>query len=249
MVLGDACTRACRFCAVASRERSGALDAGEPARVAAAVAQLGLRHVVLTMVSRDDLSDGGAGHVAATIRRLRAEQPGLLVEALVGDFAGQLDAVDAVLEAGPDVFAHNVEVVREWTAALRDRRCGYERSLGVLDRAKRRAPEGLTKSSLMVGVGESDEQVRRGLADLRAVGVDIVTVGQYLQPTPRHHRVARYVPPQDFDRYRQAADELGYGCALCGPLVRSSYRAAEAFFAAGRAKQGRSSLAARRRFG
>jgi lipoyl synthase len=228
MILGDTCTRGCRFCAVTSGHPSG-IDADEPAHVASAVAELGLRYVVLTMVNRDDLPDGGAAHVARTVRSLHQARTDLLVEALVGDFQGRECDVDTVLEAEPDVFAHNVEVARRITRKVRDVRCDYDRSLSVLAYAKRQATDRLTKSSLMVGAGETDEEVEACLSDLRAANVDIVTLGQYLRPSEKHLEVARYVEPELFAHYESAAYELGFRYVASGPLVRSSYRAAEAF--------------------
>ncbi len=228
ILLGDTCTRGCRFCAVTSGHPSPP-DPSEPASVAEAVRRLGLRYVVLTMVNRDDLPDGGAGHVAETIRRLHESGDGLLVEALVGDFAGRREDVHRVVDARPEVFAHNVEVVRRVTRAVRDARCSYDRSLQVLRWAKERAPERFVKSSIMVGAGETDAEVTEALRDLRSAGVDLVTIGQYLRPSDKHLRVDRYVEPAVFDDYREQALELGFEFAASGPLVRSSYRAAEVF--------------------
>jgi len=228
MLLGDTCTRGCRFCAVSSGHPAEP-DASEPAAVADAVRELGLRYVVLTMVSRDDLPDGGAAHVAETIRRLHEQSPGLLVEALVGDFGGRNADIATVLDAGPDVFAHNVEVVRRITRQVRDARCTYEGSLQVLRIARQRAANKLVKSSVMVGAGETDDEVFETLNDLRAVGVDIVTVGQYLRPSGKHLPVARYVTPEQFERYERWGRAIGFEFVASGPLVRSSYRAAEAF--------------------
>jgi lipoic acid synthetase len=233
MILGDVCTRGCRFCAVASGHPP-AVDDTEPDRVAQAVAELGLRYVVLTMVNRDDLPDGGASHVARTVQRLHELGEGLLVEALVGDFQGSERDIDTVLAGEPDVFAHNVEVVRRVTRRVRDARCDYDRSLEVLAYAKRRAPGRLTKSSVMVGVGETDEEVEACLLDLRGVGVDIVTLGQYLRPSSKHLPVDRYVTPEVFEGYRRAGEGMGFRFVASGPLVRSSYRAAEAFVRADR---------------
>jgi lipoic acid synthetase len=185
----------------------------------------------MTMVNRDDLLDGGADHVARTVARLRALRADILIETLVGDFMGRGGDIDAVVDASPDVFAHNVEVTRAMTRTIRDARCGYDQSLEVLRRAKQRGlPRRLfTKSSIMVGIGETDDEVLETLWDLRAVGVDIVTLGQYLQPSPRHAPVARYVTPEQFADYKQAALEMGFAHAASGPLVRSSYKAAEVF--------------------
>jgi lipoic acid synthetase len=231
MLLGHTCTRGCRFCAVTTGNPRGAVDPREPEHVARAIASLGLSYVVLTMVDRDDLLDGGASHVASTVSSLHERQPGLLVEALVGDFGGRLRDVDVVLEARPDVFAHNVEVPRRLTPAIRDAKCSYDRSIDVLRHAKAAAPERLTKSSIMVGVGESNDEVVETLSDLRNAGVDVVTVGQYLRPTPRHAPVDRYVEPAQFSEFERAGLSLGFGFVASGPLVRSSYHAAEAFMA------------------
>lgn len=228
MILGDTCTRGCRFCAVTSGHPGG-VDEDEPKNVASAVAELGLRYVVLTMVNRDDLPDGGAAIVAETVRRLHGAGSGLLVEALVGDFGGQLRDVDTVLASEPDVFAHNVEVVRRLTRKVRDVRCDYDQSLRVLAHAKSVRPSGLTKSSLMVGVGETDEEVVECLSDLRAARVDVVTLGQYLRPSAKHLEVDRYVTPERFAEYGSMATGMGFRFVASGPLVRSSYRAAEGF--------------------
>jgi lipoic acid synthetase len=234
MLLGDVCTRGCRFCAVTTGDPRGAVDVREPEHVARAIARLDLAYVVLTMVDRDDLLDGGAEHVARTVRRLRELRPDILIEALVGDFAGHLGAVDT-LATEPDVFAHNVETVRRLTRTVRDARCSYDQSLAVLRRARQRvdAASGpvrrLTKSSVMVGLGETDDEVLETLGDLRAAGVDVVTLGQYLRPSPKHHEVVRYVEPATFAAWEKAAIGMGFLHASSGPLVRSSYRAAEVF--------------------
>jgi lipoyl synthase len=232
MLLGHTCTRGCRFCAVTTGNPRGAVDPREPEHVARAIAKLGLRYVVLTMVDRDDLLDGGAEQVARTVSALAREVPELLVETLVGDFGGRLRDVDRVLASGPAVFAHNIEVVRRLTPAIRDQRCDYDRSLEVLRHAKQRHPERLVKSSIMVGIGETDAEVLQTLADLRGAGVDIVTLGQYLRPTPKHAAVDRYVLPTTFDYFAEVAQRLGFAFAASGPLVRSSYHAAEGFVAA-----------------
>ncbi len=228
MLLGDLCTRGCRFCAVAAGKPSG-LDQGEPERVARAIAALDLSYVVLTMVNRDDLADGGAAQVAATVRALRAARADILIEALVGDFQGRVSSVETVIDARADVFAHNLEVVAALTREMRDARCGYTRSLEVLRRAKELAPKGLTKSSLMVGVGEDDDEVVEALRDLRSADVDIVTIGQYLQPSRKHAPVRRFVPPTQFAEYRRLGLEMGFAYLASDPLVRSSYQAAEAY--------------------
>ncbi len=232
MVLGHMCTRGCRFCAVTTGNPKGAVDPREPEHVARALAKLGLKYVVLTMVDRDDLLDGGAAHVAQTVAALRRYQPELLVETLVGDFGGRKLDIATVLAAAPDVYAHNIEVTRRLTPLIRDQRCGYELSLETLRFAKASAPERYVKSSLMVGIGETDEEVFETLADLRAHQVDIVTIGQYLRPTPKHAPVQRYVPPELFKVFEDKAKELGFAFVAAGPLVRSSYRAAEGFVGA-----------------
>ena len=217
MILGDTCTRGCRFCAVTSGHPAG-VDEDEPHHVAEAVAALGLRYVVLTMVNRDDLPDGGAAHVAQTVRCLHEQGDGLLVEALVGDFLGREADIDTVLASEPDVFAHNVEVVRRITRTVRDARCDYDRSLSVLAYAKRAAPDRFTKSSVMVGAGETDEEIEECLSDLRGVDVDIVTLGQYLRPSSRHLPVDRYVEPEQFARYEAIAYDKGFRFVASGRI-------------------------------
>jgi lipoyl synthase len=231
MLLGHTCTRGCRFCAVTTGNPKGAVDPREPEHVARAIASLGLRYVVLTMVDRDDLLDGGAGHVARSVSALRQHQPDLLVEALVSDFAGRREDIETVQAAAPDVFAHNVEVTRALTPRIRDQRCSYDRSIEVLRYAKSLAPERLTKSSIMVGLGETREEVLETMRDLRAAGVDVVTLGQYLRPSEKHAAVERYVSPEEFAEFERLGRELGFVYVASGPLVRSSYHAAEAFLA------------------
>jgi lipoic acid synthetase len=229
MLLGDVCTRGCRFCAVTTGDPRGAVDVREPEHVARAIARLGLQYVVLTMVDRDDLLDGGASHVARTIACLRSLRPDLLVETLLGDFGGHKDPIDATIEARPDVWAHNIEVVRRLQRTIRDVRCSYDRSLEVLSHVKQRDSSMWTKSSLMVGIGETDDEIHEALSDLRDVGVDVVTIGQYLRPTVKHAPVARYVEPETFARFAEEGRALGFAYVASGPLVRSSYKAAEAF--------------------
>ena len=230
MLLGDTCTRGCRFCAVTTGNPRGAVDVREPEHVARALSRMPLHYVVMTMVDRDDLLDGGAEHVARTVRRLKELRPEMLVETLVGDFGGHLGAVDTTVDAGPDVFAHNIEVVRRLQRAVRDVRCSYDQSLAVLRRARERAPQGATKSSIMVGLGETDEEVVETMGDLRAAGVDVVTIGQYLRPSPRHLAVERYVEPGRFEDLAREGRAMGFAYVASGPLVRSSYKAAEVFF-------------------
>jgi lipoic acid synthetase len=229
MLLGDVCTRGCRFCAVTTGNPRGAVDGREPEHVARALARLGLQYVVLTMVDRDDLLDGGASHVARTVTRLRELRPDILIETLLGDFGGHMDYVDVTVEAKPDVWAHNIEVVERLQRTIRDVRCSYEKSLGVLKRVKATDPSRVTKSSIMVGIGERDEEVLETLAHLREAGDDIVTLGQYLRPTPKHAAVDRFVTPETFESYAEAARKMGFAYVASGPLVRSSYKAAEVF--------------------
>jgi lipoic acid synthetase len=229
MLLGDTCTRGCRFCAVTTGQPRGAVDVREPEHVARALSRMPLQYVVMTMVDRDDLLDGGAGHVAKTVMRLKELRPDMLVETLLGDFGGRMDDVDVTVDARPDVWAHNIEVVRRLQRTIRDVRCSYDRSLGVLARAKRRAPGIVTKSSIMVGIGETDDEVLETMRDLRGVGVDVVTLGQYLRPTPKHATVERYVEPAQFDAFAREGRAMGFAYVASGPLVRSSYKAAEVF--------------------
>jgi lipoic acid synthetase len=232
MILGDTCTRGCRFCAVKTGNPRGGVDPREPEHVGRALAELELKYAVLTMVDRDDLLDGGAEHVALTVQALKRRRPSMLVETLVGDFRGNHSSIEVVVEARPDVFAHNLEVTRALTPSIRDARCSYDRSLDVLLHAKERAPERLTKSSLMVGLGETDDEILEAMGDLRAARVDIVTLGQYLRPTPKHAAVERYVSPEQFAIYEREGRKMGFQFVASGPLVRSSYHAAEAFVAA-----------------
>ncbi|MFA5895424.1 MAG: lipoyl synthase [Thermoplasmata archaeon] len=229
MLLGDVCTRGCRFCAVKSGNPHGIVDLEEPRKVAAAIAELGLSYVVLTSVDRDDLTDGGASHFAATIRAIKARDPDVLVEALIPDFQGDREAVRTVVEARPDVLDHNVETVRRLQGVARDRRANYEQSLQVLRDAKAMRADLFTKSSIMLGLGETREEVLETMEDLRANEVDILTLGQYLRPSEWHLPVQEYVPPEAFDELREAGEALGFLYVVAGPLVRSSYRAGEFF--------------------
>jgi lipoyl synthase len=232
MILGHTCTRGCRFCAVTTGNPRGAVDPREPEHVARAIEQMRLKYTVLTMVDRDDLLDGGAEHVGLTVHALRRRCPELLIETLVGDFRGRRDCIETVVEAAPDVYAHNLEVTRALTPTIRDVRCSYDVSLAALEHAKRCAPERLTKSSLMVGLGETDDEIIEAMRDLRQARVDVITLGQYLRPTPKHAPVERYVTPEQFAEYERVGKELGFLYVASGPLVRSSYHAAEAFIAA-----------------
>ncbi len=231
MILGETCTRGCRFCAVSTGDPGGLVDPREPENVGRALSELDLAYVVLTMVDRDDLLDGGAAHVAQTVQRIKHYSPSLLVETLVGDFAGVRRDVEMVVTDGrPDVFAHNVEVVPALQRKMRDARCSWERSTDVLRWAKS-AGAAITKSSLMVGCGESDEDVLEAMRMLRDAGVDVLTLGQYLRPSTKHASIERYVEPSTFEEFRERGRQMGFRFVASGPLVRSSYRAAEAFMA------------------
>ncbi len=229
MLMGDVCSRACRFCMVTPGKPGGVLDQLEPENVAFALSQMGLTYVVLTSVDRDDLSDGGASHLARTIRLVKQKIPGLLVEVLIPDFQGDLDALRTVVESRPDVIAHNIETTLSLTSQARDPRANYWQSLSVLRNVKKLDARLHTKSSLMVGLGESEEEVGAAMVHLRRAGVDFLTVGQYLRPSSRHLPVAEYVKPSQFERYRAIGEKLGFRYVASGPLVRSSYRAGEFF--------------------
>jgi len=233
LLLGDVCTRACGFCDIASG-RPGPPDPAEPARVREAVAAMGLQFVVLTSVDRDDLPDGGAAHFAAAIRAVKTLDPTPGIEVLTPDFRGRFDSLRVVVEAGPDVFNHNVETVPRLYSRVR-RGAQLDRSLGLLSAAKILAPERTTKSGLMLGLGERAEEVRELLERLREAEVDIVTIGQYLQPSSENLPVVEYVHPEVFDRHREFGETLGFRHVFSGPFVRSSYRAEEALAAAVRA--------------
>ena len=228
MLMGAVCTRACRFCSVDTGNPHGWLDAHEPENAARTVELMKLRYVVLTSVDRDDLPDGGAGHYAACVRAIKRRNPGTAVEALTPDFRGVPADVETVVDSGIEVFAQNIETVRRLTHPVRDPRAGYEQTLAVLAHAKQYRPSVLTKSSLMLGLGETEEEIEGTLADLRAAGVDLVTLGQYLRPTVNHLPVERFVTPAEFDRYRARALARGFLECVAGPLVRSSYRAEQA---------------------
>ena len=229
MLMGDTCTRGCRFCSVKTAKAPPPLDPHEPEHVAEALKRWGLGYVVLTSVDRDDLADGGARHFAETIRKIKTKAPGMLVEALTGDYAGDMGMVGEVAGSGLDVYAHNVETVEELTPSVRDRRAKYRQSLDVLREAKRVRPGLITKTSVMLGLGETEEQLWRTLRDLREHEVDVVTFGQYMRPTKRHMPVHTYVTPDAFEMWRIRALDMGFLYCASGPLVRSSYKAGEAF--------------------
>ena len=225
MLMGSVCTRACKFCSVNTGNPKGWLDPREPANVANAVALMDLRYVVLTSVDRDDLPDLGAGHYAACIRAIHGRMPDTAVEALTPDFQGRHELVAQVLDAGLATYAQNLETVKRLTHPVRDPRAGYELTLDVLKFAKRHAPGTITKTSLMVGLGETDDEIEQALDDMRAADVDVVTLGQYMRPTRNHLPVQRFVTPEQFQHYREMALAKGFLEAVSGPLVRSSYRA------------------------
>jgi len=225
MVMGSVCTRACRFCAVDTGNPKGWLDAEEPANTGRAVKLMGLEYVVITSVDRDDLADGGAAHYAACVREIKRQNPRTAVEALTPDFNGIMEHVEIVVESGLEVFAQNVETVKRLTRPVRDPRAGYEQTIRVLQHAKQHRADVLTKTSLMLGLGECDKEIMQTMDDLREANVDILTLGQYLRPTPNHLAVQRYVTPEEFDLYRQEGLDRGFLEVVAGPLIRSSYRA------------------------
>lgn len=225
LLLGSVCTRACRFCAVTKGNPGGYVDEDEPRRVAEGVRDARLAYVVLTSVCRDDLPDGGAGHFARTITAIREVAPRAKIEALIPDYLDE--ALRTVVQAGPHVVAHNIEVVRRLTPVLRSRKASYERSLEVLRQAKALSDRLITKSSLILGAGETREEVVEALRDLREAGVSVVTMGQYLRPTAQHYPVQRFLTPQEFAELEQEALTMGFKYVASGPLVRSSYKAAE----------------------
>lgn len=257
MVMGDTCTRACRFCSVKTSKTPPPLDPHEPEHVAEALSRWGLGYVVLTNVDRDDLADGGGRHFAEIVRKIKARKPEMLVETLTGDFGGDMEMVRLMAESGLDVFAHNVETVEALTPYVRDRRATFRQSLAVLAEAKRvKGEDIITKTSIMLGLGEQEEEIMAAMrgessppytlplysshhiqeqllltkfTELRKVGVDVVTFGQYMRPTKRHLKVERYIPPAEFDMWRDRAMEMGFLYCASGPLVRSSYKAGEAF--------------------
>lgn len=228
MLMGDTCTRGCRFCSVKTSRAPPPLDPNEPENTAEAISRWGLGYIVLTSVDRDDLIDGGAHHFASTIQKIKQKAPHILVEALTGDFAGNMEHVSLVAKSGLDVYAHNIETVEALTPFVRDRRATFRQSLKVLQQAKMEGVR-VTKTSIMLGVGENEEQVLDALKELRKVDVDVVTFGQYMRPTKRHMKVDRYVDPAEFDRWKQIAEGLGFLYVASGPLVRSSYKAGEYF--------------------
>ncbi len=229
MILGDTCTRACRFCAVTTGNPAGAVDRGEPARVALAVEELGLSYVVLTSVDRDDLGLVAAELFAETVERIKSSSESIGVELLVPDFGGDPEAVEIIARSRADVLGHNIETVRRLSPRLRDPRAGYGQSLQVLEQLRACGGGAPVKSGLMLGLGETAEEVRNTLADLHSAGVEIVTMGQYLRPTPASVPVERYVPPDEFEKLAIIGRDLGFASVIAGPRVRSSYHAEQAF--------------------
>lgn len=229
MLMGEVCTRGCRFCHIKTAKNPGNLDPLEPEKVGYSIAQMNLHYVVITSVDRDDLPDQGSGHFARTVRTIKKLDPNLIVEILTPDFRGHTDLITQLVDAGPDVFAHNVETVERLQKKVRDPRANYRQSLGVLETVKKHDPTRYTKTSLMLGLSETDEEIIQTLKDLRSVGCDVVTFGQYLQPTPRHLKVESYVTPEKFKEWQSVAEGMGFLYVASGPLVRSSYRAGEFF--------------------
>ena len=227
MLMGDTCTRGCRFCSVKSAKNPGALDAEEPKKLAETVKNLALKYVVLTTVDRDDLPDQGASHIARCIRSTQRACPEMLIEMLMPDFQGKTELVQQVINARPAVLAHNLETVRSLTGKVRDSRASYDQSLDVLRYLKQQCPDGYTKSSLMLGVGESRTETLQAMKDLRDVGVDFLTIGQYLQPSKKHLKVEKFMHPDEFNELALQGDKMGFEYVASGPLVRSSYNAAE----------------------
>lgn len=229
MLMGEVCTRGCRFCNVKTGNPKGAIDEQEPEKVGYSIAQMGLEYVVITSVNRDDLEDQGAGHFARTIKTIKENDPHLIVEILTPDFRGRMELVDLLVTAKPHVFAHNIETVERLTPAVRDPRATYKQSLSVLEHIKKQDSSIYTKSSIMLGLGESDEEVLQAMKDLKAVGCDVVTFGQYLQPKKRHLKVEEFVTPEKFNYWKQMAEDMEFLYCASGPLVRSSYKAGEFF--------------------
>lgn len=228
MLMGSVCTRACRFCSVDTGNPKGWLDSNEPENSAESVELMGLKYIVFTSVDRDDLEDGGAHHYSECVKAVVKRNPQTKVEVLTPDFSGNLTALEEVLDSGIVVFAQNIETVKRLTHPVRDPRASYQRTLEMLAHAKTYRPDILTKTSLMLGLGETDQEIKQTLQDLIDIGVDIITLGQYLRPTPNHLKVERYVKPNEFDQYRQWGLDLGFREVVAGPFVRSSYRAERA---------------------
>ncbi len=231
MIMGDTCTRFCKFCNVKTGNPKRVLDPEEPYKTAHLLSQLDLKYVVVTSVDRDDLEDSGAEHFAKTILAIKQECPNTLLETLIGDLKGELDPLKVIVKAKPTVISHNLETVKRLTGEIRDRRASYDRSLELLGRIKTLDPTIYTKSSLMVGMGETEEEVLETMSELRAKDVDFITIGQYLRPTEKHYPVKEYIHPDQFKKYEEQAREAGFKVVAASPLVRSSYKAGEYFIA------------------
>ena len=229
MIMGDTCTRACRFCAVKTSKAPPPLDPEEPRKVAEAITAWGLDYVVLTSVDRDELEDQGSAHFAETVRFLKASKRDILVECLTPDFRGDEECIARVASSGLDVFAHNIETVERLTPMVRDRRAGFEQSLEVLRKAKQAVPHLITKTSVMLGLGEEDFEVEEAMRRCKEAGVDVITFGQYLRPTKRHLPVKEYVSPEKFEHWQRVGEDMAFLYVASGPLVRSSYKAGEFF--------------------
>lgn len=229
MIMGDTCTRACKFCAVKTACKGVPLDPHEPEKLAHAIAEIGLDYAVITSVDRDDLNDGGAGHFASCIKRIKKEHPKTIVEVLIPDFNGEMDPIKKIVEARPEVIAHNIETVEALQRKIRDWRANYRQSLEVLRIVKVLDPAIYTKSAIMLGLGETKDQVIQSMKDLRDIGCDILTIGQYLKPKTKILKVEEYVKPEIFEEYKKIGEELGFIFVASGPFVRSSYRAGEFF--------------------
>lgn len=225
MLLGSVCTRACKFCAVDTGNPKGQIDAKEPEKVANSIAQMNLKYAVLTSVNRDDLEDGGAMHFAQTVVSIKKEAPGVIIEALVPDFLGKRESIETLLDSNVEVFAQNLETVNRLTHQVRDHRAGYEQTLEVLAYAKKYSPKTISKTSLMLGLGESEDELLESFNDIRSVGVDVLTLGQYMRPTINHLPVERWYSPEEFQYMKKLALDIGFKEVASGPLVRSSYRA------------------------
>ncbi len=229
MLMGEVCTRGCRFCSVKTGNPKGVIDKDEPRKLGVAISKMGLEYVVLTSVDRDDLPDEGAGHFAESVSVLKELKPDLIVEVLAPDFHGKTELIEKLVSSKPDVYAHNVETVRRLTKRVRDPRAGYDLSLDVLSQVKKIDATRYTKSSIMLGLGETDEEILECLNDLRSVDCDVVTFGQYLQPTKLKLKVEEYVTPEKFQFWQKTAEDMGFLYVASGPLVRSSYKAGEFF--------------------
>lgn len=225
MLLGSVCTRACKFCAVDTGNPKGQIDAKEPEKVANSIAQMNLKYAVLTSVNRDDLEDGGAMHFAQTVVSIKKEAPGVIIEALVPDFLGKRESIETLLDSNVEVFAQNLETVKRLTHQVRDHRAGYEQTLEVLAYAKKYSPKTISKTSLMLGLGESEDELLESFNDIRSAGVDVLTLGQYMRPTINHLPVEKWYSPQEFQYMKKLALDIGFKEVASGPLVRSSYRA------------------------